>query len=88
MIQADGGCCLLVAPDLTDPGIPAAASAIVGVANRVILVVVLVIFLGRVERRGGDDFGMDLRQSAAFQQRVSACLGDFAEGSDAGSGFL
>src|ERR1039457_7155430 len=71
---------LLVAPDLVHPCIPAAAFAIVGIADRVFLVVVLVILLCGVERRGGNDLGVDLRQLAAFQQRVAACYGDFAFG--------
>ena len=36
------------------------------------------VFLGRVERCGGDDLGMDFLEFPASQQRIAAAFGDFA----------
>ena len=48
------------APDFLEPRIPAASGPIILVANRILQVVVLMIVLGRVERRCLDDFRDDL----------------------------
>src|SRR5205814_10329931 len=62
----------LCAPQLVQPRIPAAAGAVVLVAQRVLQVVVLVVGLGGVERPGRDDLGDDriLERLALLERRL------------------
>src|SRR5262245_9415013 len=46
-------------PELLEPPVPPAGGAVEAVADRVLPIVVLVVLLGRIERRRGDDLGDD-----------------------------
>ena len=60
--------------------IPAAAIAVVGIADRILLVVVLMVFLGRIEGGGGDDLGMDFLEFSAGEEGIAAAFGKLAFG--------
>src|SRR5712692_3395136 len=63
---------MLFSPDLRDACITATARPIVLVANRIFLVVVLMVFLGRIKGAGRYDFGVDPGKTAAlFQSRLA-----------------
>src|SRR5688572_10655197 len=49
-----------ITPQVFQPGVPAAARPVELVADRVLLVVILVVLLGGIERGSGDDLGHHL----------------------------
>ena len=69
---------LFGSPYLLEAVVTAAATTVVVVANWILLVVVLVILLGRIERAGGENFGMYLGELSTLQQGVAALFGGFA----------
>src|SRR5262249_51214980 len=63
-------------PELLEAPVPPAGGAIEAVADRVLAVVVLVVLLGRIERRRRDDLGDDrLLEGLRALERVARCLG-------------
>ena len=56
---------VLRAPDFVDPGIAAASGPVELIAQRVLLVVVLVVVLGHIEGTRRDDLGVDVGEVAA-----------------------
>ena len=69
---------LLLAPQRLQAFIPTTAIAVVGVANRIFLVVVLVVFLRRIERARRNDLGVHGLDLATGEQSSPAGFGDFA----------
>ena len=75
LLQRESG----TAPQLLEPPVAAAAVAVVLVADRVLQIVVLVVFLGRIEGRGRNDGGRDRRlEGAILLERRPRALGHLA----------
>src|SRR5690606_38195987 len=75
LLQHESG----TAPQLLEPPVAAAAVAVVLVADRVLQIVVLVVFLGRIEGRGRNEGGGDRRlERAILLERRPRALGHLA----------
>lgn len=66
---------VLAAPDLGHARMAPATAAVEVIAQRVLLVLILVVFLGGVEARGRHNLSEDLLDLSAFQQRRLAGFG-------------
>ena len=62
-------------PQLLDARIASTTQAVVVVAHRVFLVIVLVVVLGQIELGSGLNFGVDLFEPPRLQQLIPAGLG-------------
>ena len=69
-----------LAPDLGHPRIAAANGAVIGITQRVLPVIVLMVFLGAPEGGGGGQFRVDVLEPFARQQCITARFGDHALG--------